>query len=548
MGFGLMQVKGKNNLLPQGNRSLKTEEALSGVNSDTGQRYVIKEETRSRQRLFPGKNSAPSGAAFPSYKSNAISNTGSSLTRLKDYIKSVEEKDSFLKEKIDLLKNLLESREKEIARLNEDNAALKGGLDEAGELGNRLKSEFEGKLQALNAQLAQKDSDLAALNTIKLGLEYQAGDLNKKLSAISGSYDFLKKSLEDKSALETELSRIKEELKQQTALNETLNKNIADLTEASNNREKEKLDLIQELGKLKLSKKDAESGLEELKALKADTENQAAVLKSRLDELTPSYEKAKNSNLELSSLLSKKEAENALAISDKAREVSKLNEDNISLKDGLKRIIESQGKLKTDFEAKLQALEAGLAQKDSEVSKLNTIKISLEHQIEDLNKKLTVLSEAEAKKSSLQATELLNKKELDKELSISEKEKEIENVKDNLYKVSKERDAAALSLAEKEKNIRELSGKLDSLQPRLTAIQNELASGKEREAHVTEQLNQAMELNNSLKARLKNISAELEMLRLEKKMELTTEKKAVTKDAGNKDTSSYIKIRREIMP
>ena len=103
LGFGLMQVKGKNNLLPQGRRFLKAEEALSGVNSATGQRYAVKEETpsRSRQRLFPGKNSAPSTAALPSYKSNAISNTGSSLTRLKDYIKSVEEKDSFLKEKID---------------------------------------------------------------------------------------------------------------------------------------------------------------------------------------------------------------------------------------------------------------------------------------------------------------------------------------------------------------------------------------------------------------------------------------------------------------
>jgi chromosome segregation ATPase len=136
-------------------------------------------------------------------------------------------------------------------------------------------------------------------------------------------------------------------------------------------------------------------------------------------------------------------------------------------------------------------------------------------------------------------------------LQISEKEKEIESIKDNLYKANKERDAAVASLAEKEKNIRQLDEKSNSLEPQLTAIQNELASEKERGVRVTEQLNQAMELNNSLKARLKNISTELELLRAEKKIGLTAEtaeKKAFSKDTAKKDTAGYIKIRREVMP
>lgn len=332
--------------------------------------------------------------------------------RLKDYIKSLEEKNTFLKEKVGLLTSLLESKEKEIAKLNEDNAALKDNLNKAVELQNKIKTEFEGKLQVLNAQLAQKDSDLSTLNTVKISLEYQVEDLNKKLSALSSSYGVLKNSLQDKFALEAELNKAKEELRQQKILSDALNKNITDLTQVLNNKEKERQALSGELGQLQLSKQEMESELNTLKTLKEENENQLNELKNRINELSASHE--------------------------------------------------------------------------------------------------------EARKSTLQATSLLTKNELERDLEISDKENEIAKMKDELYRLKTERDNLALSLQEKEKNIRDLSARFTNLAPRVTTFQGELNLEKERQLQTAEQLKKAIELNSSLKERLRNISAELELLRAEK--------------------------------
>ena len=455
LSFGLMQMKEKNNLLHQANLLSKVEEEASSIKSLRA-RYAIAEEpwSRNRQKTFSERNSAPANTNPPFSRSNAISNTENSLMRLKDYIKGIDEKNAFLKEKVDLLKSLLEAKEKEIVKLNEDNAAIKDNLNKAVEIQNKIRVEFEGKLQALNSQLAQRDSDSATLNTLKIGLEYQVEDLNKKLSALSSAYNVLKNSLQDKTALEAELSKAKEDLRQQKVLNETLNKNVTDMTDSVNSKEKEIFNLTQELEQLRSSKNAMESELSQLKTMKADNEDQVNQLKQRINELSASYE--------------------------------------------------------------------------------------------------------ETKKSALQLSSTLAKKELEKELEISGKENEITNVKDNLYKANTERDSLTLSLDEKEKKIRQLEEKLNSAEPRVTELQNELNLEKERQSQVTQQLDKAMELNNSLKSRLKNIAAELELLRTEKKINVATtdaiERETVSRDtitskgSVKKDTSSYIKVRREVMP
>ena len=444
VGMGITQLKEKNNLLRESSRLKKIEDSLSNFKT----KYNMKVSENPGHNpgsllLEKGSTQSPNTLAFS--KGNRIPNTENSLMRLKDYIKSIEEKNTFLKEKVELLTSLLDAKEKEILKLNEYNIDLKDNLKKTIETQDKLKTEFEAKLQSLNAQLVQKDSELSTLNTIKISLEYQIEDLNKKLTALSNNYAALKNSIQEKTPLEAELGKIKEELKQQKAANETLTKSITGLTEALNNKEKERLNLAQELEKLQSSKMETESELSRLRVTKAEDESQLNELKSRLDGLNSSYEEEKKGTLKLSSLLTKKE--------------------------------------------------------------------------------------------------------LEKDLALSDMENQIANMKDSLYKANAERDSANLSLQQKEKKIAEMETKLKNLEPRLTALQDEITLEKERQAQTAEQLNRAMELNNSLKERLKNIATELELLRLEKKVQSkTATTTTVAPIKKERDTSSYIKVYKGVMP
>ena len=312
-------------------------------------------------------------------RSHRISNPEKSVSRLKDYMTNIEERNNFLKEKVNLLANLLDSKEKELLKLNEDNANLKGTLSKTIETQNKLKAEYDTNLSDLGLKLSKKDSDLNLLNTIKSDLENQVNELNNKLSALSNANSSLQNQLSqlqlDRSALETELNKLKEELAKQTALNATLNKNIAELTEGLNNKDKEKGAAIKELGELIESKKNVESELDKIKSSKTDNENQINKLQARINELNTSYEDVNSSVSQLSNMLSKRGAD-----------LDQRQDEVFNLRDSLFKANSSKEKLALTLE-----------EKEKNISDLKTAARAMESQMATLQKDIVFEQARQAK-------------------------------------------------------------------------------------------------------------------------------------------------------
>lgn len=132
------------------------------------------------------------------------------LSRLKDYIKDIEQQNAAIKERSDQLDKLLDEKEGELARLNEHNLALKEELavkeKERAELSREsmqlkeFKNEAEKEMARLNSRSAEKEEEIARLNkrlseldSSQLSLQgkiEELGNLIKiKESEISGSRD-----------------------------------------------------------------------------------------------------------------------------------------------------------------------------------------------------------------------------------------------------------------------------------------------------------------------------------------------------------------------
>ena len=467
LGLGLSQIKTKNDPLPQYARSTVTENLPQVTVSKTSSPLRSNANPGNNPgRTFSVKNNAQSAAnGRGSRKTN---NIAESLLRLKDYIKSIEEKNTLLKEKIELLNSLVTAREKEISKLNEDNLGFKDDFNKTMEAQAKIKTELEDKIKSLNEMLTQKDSDIAALNTIKVNLQYQVDELNKKMAALISASATMEKLIQDKSNLESELSRLKDELKKQITNNEALTKNVTALKETMDKKDRDRQSLATELEQLQLAKNETEAELVKLQVLKEGNEAQMNELKLRLKEANASYQEMKESGTQAAALLSKKELEKELNISNKEKEIEEIK-DNMY--------------------------------------------------------------------------------------------KKVEDIKANLYKVTAERDSLASSLQEKERKMQQLDEKLNSLDPSVSSLQKELASEKERQLQISQQFDKAMELNKSLKERLRNITTELELLRAENKMnagsfiredtvEISVPRES-RKSSGSpearepKESSGYIRIRRE---
>ncbi|MBP7215993.1 MAG: hypothetical protein KBA46_01785 [Candidatus Omnitrophica bacterium] len=333
----------------------------------------------------------------------------SSLLRLKDYMRGLEGKNALLKEKTDLLNNLLQSKEKELARLNEFNTTLKENLDQALLAQNKLKSDID----ALNVTLVQKESEISVLGTIRTSLEAQLKELKNAQGSVQQDLQSkISQAEQDKAALETQLIKIKSELALSSSANENLNKNIADLTQALQKKEEDRKGLINDFQQWKDDKTKLELELERLKADKALFENQVAQLKTNINDLTAEYEKSRASAQELTTLISKKDLEKELAVSDAKHEIIAASSD--------------------------------------------------------------------------------------------------------LQKLNSEKQALVASIGEKEKIIQDLRDRLKDFEVRMQAMQKDLEAERERQQQSAEQLAKVQALNESLQARLKNIYIELEMLRAEK--------------------------------
>lgn len=96
-------------------------------------------------------------------KAVPAANAESSLLRLKDYLKGLEEKNNSLKDKVELLTNLLNAKESELLELNEDYGNLKENLYRTIESQNKVKSELSQTSLSLQKELRKKEEENLAL-------------------------------------------------------------------------------------------------------------------------------------------------------------------------------------------------------------------------------------------------------------------------------------------------------------------------------------------------------------------------------------------------
>ena len=258
-----------------------------------------------------------------------ILDTEKGLTRLKEYVKSLEEEKASLKEKAYHLKLKLDEKEREVGILSSDNTGLKDSFPKVLQAKNKLEAEFAtaaDSLEKVKNELSQKEQQVASLGKAKQVLENKVDELNDKLAVFSNTTTDLERQLahyrQEKSFLEKELLKAKEELLKQNDSAEPWAKKNAGLTEALEVKEKQVKSISEELSQVKESKRNLEVELGELKLAKIANENQISQLNARVSESTISYDNLKSTVSQLSNLLTKKEVE----ISERQREIALMKE------------------------------------------------------------------------------------------------------------------------------------------------------------------------------------------------------------------------------
>lgn len=458
-------------------RVLKQRRDAPGVSITSGAGQQGGEDSAlSRVRLFSETGSLQKNRNIGMRKAAAVPSTQRSLLRVKDYIKTMEEKNSFLTEKVDLLTALVDSKDKELSKLGQDNSGLKEDLNKVSETQNRLKSDFTADLNNLNMRLAEKDSRVLDLNALKLSLEGQINELSNKLSILSAERSSLQKQLdqlkEERAFLDIELNKIKEELGRQSELNKTLNDTVTGLRDKLSGKEKANLAMLKELERLEQSKQDMEAQLNDLKIVKANSQEEVAQLNDRIDELSLALEESKKSATQAASLLSKRKLERELKIRDKESEIA-------GLKDSL-----------AGAENEKNTLTAYLEEKEKNIEDLKLALNNMQTQIAAFEKRLGLEKERQAATA------------------------------EQASKTESEKTALLLSLQEKVKNIEELKRALGNIESQMAGLQQKLASERQRQEETRKQLEKALSLNEYMKSKLKSIYVEIELLRTEKKLEI----------------------------
>lgn len=306
-----------------------------------------------------------------------------SLGRLKNYISGLEERGTFFKEKIELLNKLLEAKEREVSQVTEINLKLKEDLNKAAQAQQESKTDLQTRLDNLNAQFTAKETEVSNLNNLKLNLENQVNDLNNKLSVLSTTYSALESQFNqlktDKSVLEAQLDKVRQDLKQQTVINETLNKDVVELKDALSDKDKERHGLAQELEQTLATKKKLEFELNELKIIRIDQENKLLGLNEQVKGLQKVYEDGENSVSQMSALISKKDLDIAAIQND----LSKM-QDNFYKVSSEKEALFLSLKEK---EKSIGGLETALSNTDSRIAQLQKeLRLEQERQMETQKK------------------------------------------------------------------------------------------------------------------------------------------------------------------
>ncbi len=298
------------------------------------------------------------------------------LANIKNYKKDLEGQNAALKERVEELSGFLEHKESEMSRLKNENLGFKDQLAKAG----RDQEDLRRKL-SLNIS----DTDLLRKQlSSRVELENQIGELNNKLLLLKETNSAIEKQMaqyrQDKSVLEQELDKSRQEVNKRGLEAETLNKNILELKRNLSGREADIQGLTNEISALRVSKKKLELDMQELSAFKDSSSSQIHQLNSRMSDLNLSSESMKNTINQLSGLLAKKEAD----IYNNKDEIS-------SLKSELGNMLHER-----------DALAASLSEKEESVSGLTAKLTHMESQVTFLQGEL-----ASAKDSQKAATEQL---------------------------------------------------------------------------------------------------------------------------------------------
>lgn len=301
----------------------------------------------------PEEKNKKEPARGPYLAKDKIMDTEKGLTRLREYVKSLEEEKASLKEKADQLKVRFDEKERDLSLFASDNAGLKDTLTKLTQSKNKLESELSlnaVSLDKIRSELSVKESQVTAFNKTRQNLEEQIHELNNKSIAFSSINANLERQLtqyrQEKSFLEKELEKAKEDLGRQNGLFGPLNRKVDELTGALDNQEKQLSATSLELYSLRESRKNLEIELSQLKAAKSANENQITQLNARIQDSTFSYESLKNTVSQLSSLLTKKEVE----ISERQREL-------VSLKDDLDSLLKQKNTLLATLKEKEKVIE-----------------------------------------------------------------------------------------------------------------------------------------------------------------------------------------------
>ena len=341
-----------------------------------------------------------------------MSNAEKGLSRLKDYVKDLESQNTLLKEKINQSNGLLDTKENDLLKLNNQNIKLAGDLEKVLKVESQLRADFEENIKSLNtmkAQLASQEADIQSSGKIKIGLENQLKELNNKLSAMAETNASLEKQIasqqEAKASLAKELDKIKEDSGRQLALNESLGRKVSEITEALGNKEKEAAAITRELEQLKEARRNLETEVNELRLVKSANESQINQLNLRINESKLSYESVRDAMSQLSNLLTKKEIE----ASQKQIEAHSLKEDfdraaeeksslATALKDKEKNVADLNSAL-SQMESQLTELKAQLdmpkklqAKTMEQVNELTSVSNLLQEKLSGVSKELQTLS------------------------------------------------------------------------------------------------------------------------------------------------------------
>lgn len=509
LGIAISRVSSRASHFELG-RALKLScaQAAQGKLSQSTRRNLASTKTGSRESLTLSKATTRTSLRLAQEEGGSGQEGGveTSLWRIKGYLKGINETNNFLKEKIVLLNSLLEAKEKEALKLSEENARLKDEIATTAKLEDKLKAKFSAVLSNLNREIAQRDLSISKFETVKLNLQTEINNLNNKINSLANNQSGLETQLHEaqlaKKASEEELARIKEELGKQLASNEALNKNVADLAAALNEKEKERKLIAGEL--------------EQLQSFKTNIETELGDLKSSKNDLAQTYVNLENRLNDASSAKAALEEELNRVKADLNKQIA-VNEE---LERNLAQLSGTSGDRDKEREAALSELEALRASKvsyEGEVDGLRKARAQDEMQIQELQSNIAQLSKdyEETKKSYAELSAVIAKKELE----ANNKQNDVALMKALLDKTNDEKNSLLAELEEKEKSIAGLRQSVNNMETQLTEMQNALASGKDYQREAAENLQQAKALNDSLKKKVSSLYVELELLRAENNTE-----------------------------